>query len=246
MKSMILLSALVFSCAAMAEQSQLDQHAKCPSSPDNAYRVLFVGDSITRHAFNDDTIRDLGWSHASGMGASSAKTDYSSQLVSMIANDRNQEVVKCYHTYGGSGSVTDRVAGLPMVADTKPDLVVLQLGEHDDAASDPTGFRHQYTALIRQVRAMPSKPKVIAVGPWSLAPLNAKGEYSDGSAAVDREMYSVAIEEALEYLSVRDIAAIPEAHGWGASDGVRWHPNDLGHAMYAARLFRLYKAVDAE
>ncbi|WP_443692705.1 SGNH/GDSL hydrolase family protein [Pseudomonas sp.] len=246
MQGKLFLSALVFSCAAMAEQSQLDQHVKCPASSDKAYRVLFVGDSITRHAFNKDTIRDLGWSHTSGMGASSAKTDYVNQLVSMIAKDRNQYVVKCYHTYGGSGSVADRVAGLPMVADTKPDLVVLQLGEHDDATTDPVLFHRQYATLVRQTRAMSSKPKVIAVGPWSLAPLNAKGEYTDSTAAVDREMYSVAIEETLEYLSVKDMAAIPEAHGWGKSEGVKWHPNDLGHAMYAARLFRLYKAVDSK
>lgn len=101
---------------------------------------MFVGDSITRHAFNEDTIRDLGWSHTSGMGASSAKTDYVNQLVSMIAKDGNQYVVKHYHTYDGSGSVADRVAGLPMVADTKPDLVVLQLGEHDDATTEPCSF----------------------------------------------------------------------------------------------------------
>ncbi|WP_443700299.1 SGNH/GDSL hydrolase family protein [Pseudomonas sp.] len=245
MRSFVLCVFLLFAVNAEADQkSQLDQHVKCPAPSGKTYRVLFIGDSITRHAFNDDTIRDLGWSHTSGMGASSANTDYSSQLVSMIAKDRNQEVVKCYHTYGGSGSVADRVAGLPMVADTKPDLVVLQLGEHDDATTDPALLHRQYAALVRQVRAMSSKPKVIAVGPWSLAPLNAKGEYSDGSAAVDREMYSVAIEETLEYLSIRDMAAIPEAHGWGASEGVRWHPNDLGHSMYAARLFRLYKAVE--
>lgn len=246
MQGKLLLAALFFSCAAIADQSQLDEHVTCPSPSDKTYRVLFIGDSITRHAFNNDTIRDLGWSHTSGMGASSAKTDYVSLLVSMIAEDRNQKVVNCFHTYGGSGSVADRVAGLPMVADTKPDLVVLQLGEHDDATTDPLMFHRQYATLVRQVRAMPSKPKVIAVGPWSLAPLNAEGEYSDSTAAVDREMYSVAIEETLEYLSVKDMAAIPEAHGWGSSQGVKWHPNDLGHAMYAARLFRLYKAVDAE
>lgn len=219
MQCKLFLAALIFSGVVMAEQSQLDQHVKCPTSSDKAYRVLFVGDSITRHSFNADTIKELGWSHVSGMGASSENTDYANQLVEMIAKDRKQPVVKCFHTYGGSGSVPERLAGLPMVADTKPDLVVLQLGEHDDATTDPALFHSQYAALVRQVRAMSSRPKVIAVGPWSLAPLNAKGEYSDGSAAVDREMYSVAIEETLEYLSIRDMAAIPEAHGWGASEG---------------------------
>lgn len=244
MQCRLFLMALLFSGAVMAEQSQLDQHVKCPESSDKTYRVLFVGDSITRHAFNKDTIRDLGWSHTSGMGASSAKTDYVNQLVSMIAKDRNQYVVKCYHTYGGSGSVADRIAGLPMVADTKPDLVVLQLGEHDDATTDPVLFHRQYATLVRQARAMSSKPKVIALGPWSLAPLDAKGKYTDKTAAVDHEMYIVALEESLQYMSVMDFAAIPEAHGWGKSEGVKWHPNDLGHAMYAARLFRLYKAVE--
>ncbi|WP_395609586.1 SGNH/GDSL hydrolase family protein [Pseudomonas sp. B22129] len=244
MHGKLLLAAFFFSSAVMAEQSQLDQHVKCPASSDKAYRVLFVGDSITRHAFNKDTIRELGWSHTSGMGASSSKTDYSNLLTAMIAKDRNQYVVKCYHTYGGSGSVADRVAGLPMVADTKPNLVVLQLGEHDNATKDPVLFHRQYATLVRQARAMSSKPKVIALGPWSMAPLDANGKYTDETAAVDHEMYIVALEESLQYMSVMDFAAIPEASGWGTSAGVKWHPNDLGHAMYAARLFRLYKAVE--
>lgn len=240
----IFLSALLFSGVVMADQSQLDQHETCPEPIAGTFRILFIGDSITRHGFNDETIKSLGWSHTSGMGASSEETDFPSLLAAKIAKDRGQQVVRCFHTYGGSGSVHDRVAGLPMASKTDPDLVVLQLGEHDDATTDVNHFLLEYTELVRKVRDMPSKPKVIAVGPWSLAPLNSQGEYSDSTAAVDHAMYKVAIKESLQYLSISDLAAIPEAHGWGASEGVRWHPNDLGHAMYAARLFRLYKAVE--
>lgn len=244
MRRNILAAGLLFSCSVMAEQSQLDQHETCPEPVKGTYRILFVGDSITRHGFNDDTTRDLGWSHTSGMGASSEDTDFASQLVSKISKDRKQTVVKCFHTYGGSGSVHDRLIGLPMVENTKPDLVVLQLGEHDDATKDPSGFKLEYKDLITQVRAMSSRPKVIAVGPWSLAPLNAKRQYTDTTAAVDESMAEVANIVNLQYLSVSDFSAIPEAHGWGKSPGVQWHPSDLGHAMYAARLFRLYKAVE--
>ncbi|AZF49216.1 MULTISPECIES: SGNH/GDSL hydrolase family protein [unclassified Pseudomonas] len=244
MRGLFLVLALLMSSSALADKSQLDESVYCPKAVKDTYRILFIGDSITRHAVNPGTIKDLNWTHVSGMAASSPKTDFVSLLVSKISKERKQKVVACFHTYGSGGSVPSRMAAMDQVADTKPDLVVVQLGEHDDALANPLLFHRQYATLIRTARAMSTKPKVIAVGPWALVPLNEKGEYSDpGAAAVDREMYNVAIQESLEYLSVRDLAQIPEAHGWGGSDGVRWHPNDLGHAMYAARLFRLYKAV---
>lgn len=245
MRGLFLLLALVLSSSAFAEKSQLDESVYCPKAVKGTYRILFIGDSITRHAVNPGTIKDLNWTHVSGMAASTPKTDFVSLLVSKISKERKQKVVACFHTYGGGGSVASRVAGMPMVQTTSPDLVVIQIGEHDSALSDPVLFHRQYATLVRMSRALPSNPKVIAVGPWALVPLNKNGEYSDpDAAAVDREMYNVAIEESLEYLSVRDIAQIPEAHGYGTDAGVQWHPNDLGHAMYAARLFRLYKAVE--
>ncbi|RWU21326.1 hypothetical protein DM813_19260 [Pseudomonas alkylphenolica] len=244
--SRLLFALMFFAASSFADQSQLDKHAVCPASSEKTYRVLFIGDSITRHAVNEATIKELGWTHVSGMGASSSKTDYASLLTKLISQDRKQWVVKCFHTYGGGGSVPDRISGLPMVADTNPNLVVIQLGEHDNATIDPLTFHRQYATLIRSVRAMKSKPKVIAVGPWSLAGLNDKGEYADESADVDRVMYNVAIEESLQYLSVKDFASLPEASGWGKSEGVKWHPNDVGHRLYAERLFRLYKAVEKQ
>lgn len=241
MQGKLFLSALLLSCSAMAEQSQLDQHAVCPEPVEGTYRVLFIGDSITRHGFDDYTISELGWSHIAGMAASSAATDYPSVLAGKISKDRNQQVVKCFHTYGGSGSVTDRLAGMPTVVNTKPDLVVLQLGEHDDATTDSAKFRRQYADLVHQVRAMSSKPKVIAVGPWSPGKLNAEGEYKDSTAHVDRAMREVAAEESLQYRSVSDIATRPNTHGWGTSPGVKWHPNDYGHSLYAQKIFEMYK-----
>ncbi|CRN02106.1 SGNH/GDSL hydrolase family protein [Pseudomonas sp. FJ2-5-13] len=245
MRNAVLMLMMLMSTVALAEKSQLDENVYCPKPVKGTYRVLFVGDSITRHAVNPSTVKDLNWTHVSGMASSSPKSDFVTLLSAKISKDRKQKVVACFHTYGGGGSVASRVAGMPMVQTTSPDLVVIQIGEHDSALSDPVLFHRQFATLVRMSRALPSKPKVIAVGPWALVPLNKNGEYSDpDAAAVDREMYNVAIEESLEYLSVRDIAQIPEAHGYGTDVGVQWHPNDLGHAMYAARLFRLYKAVE--
>ena len=229
MRGLFLLLALVCFRHRLSPKKPMDESVYCPKAVKGTYRILFIGDSITRHAVNPGTIKDLNWTHVSGMAASSPKTDFVSVLVSKISKERKQKVVACFHTYGGGGSVASRVSGMPMVQTTSPDLVVIQLGEHDSALSDPILFHRQYATLVRMSRALPSNPKVIAVGPWALVPLNKNGEYSDpDAAAVDREMYNVAIEESLEYLSVRDIAQIPEAHGYGTDAGVQWHPNDLG------------------
>ena len=49
--------------------------------PAAAYRILFVGNSITQHGFNAGTIADLHWDHLSGMAASDQSKDYVHLLI---------------------------------------------------------------------------------------------------------------------------------------------------------------------
>lgn len=224
--------------------SQLDTVLDCGPDDGQAYRILFIGDSITLHGFNDWTIQHLGWSHLSGMAASSRQSDYASLLSRKISHARGQPTVACYHTAGGSGAVAQRLQALDTVASTQPNLVVIQLGEHEDPAQGAQRLREDYKKLIEAVRAMPSQPSVIAVGPWSLTLQDGAGHYNGWTGVVDRTMVAVAAEERVPYASVADIAAIPAAHGAGTSEGVRWHPNDYGQSLYAEQLFALYKHVN--
>lgn len=224
---------------------QLDAVMPCDTENVKAYRILFVGDSITLHGFDETTRNNLGWSHTSGMAASSRKSDYVSILSREISDAREQPTVACYHTAGGSGTVDQRLRALGSVINTRPNLVVIQLGEHEDTRSGIGILEENYRKLIIALRQLDSRPSIIAVGPWSLSLQNGLVRYSGWSGEVDRVMASVSSEEHVPYSSVADIAALPLAHGAGSSDGVRWHPNDYGHSLYAKRLFFLYQQADS-
>lgn len=233
------------SLQAATQLSQLDPVLNCGPDDGKAYRILFIGDSITVHGFDDWTIQNLGWSHLSGMAASSRQSDYVSLLSSKISRAREQATVACYHTAGGSGAVAQRLQAISTVTPTSPNLVVIQLGEHEDPTQGAQRLHDDYKKLIEAVRAMPSKPSVIAVGPWSLTLQDSAGRYNGWTGVVDQTMAAVAAEERAPYASVADIAAIPTAHGIGTSEGVRWHPNDYGQSLYAERLFALYQRLNA-
>ncbi|MBB3239014.1 hypothetical protein FHW68_000486 [Pseudomonas sp. Tn43] len=236
-------SVLNFCCSflAAAPLSQLDTVMSCDTENFKAYRILFVGDSITLHGFDETTRKNLGWSHISGMAASSRQSDYVSILSREISDARKQPTAVCYHTAGGGGTVDQRLRALGSVINMRPNLVVIQLGEHEDIRSGIDILEKNYKKLITALRQLDSRPSIIAVGPWSLSRQNSLGRYSGWSGEVDRVMASVSSEEHVPYSSVADIAALPLAHGAGLSDGVRWHPNDYGHSLYAKRLFFLYQ-----
>ena len=236
-------SVLALGCSFLtaAPLSQLDAVTQCDTKNVKAYRILFVGDSITLHGFDETTKKNLGWSHKSGMAASSRQSDYVSILSREISDARKQPTAVCYHNAGASGSVDQRLRALGSVINTRPNLVVIQLGEHEDIRDGVGNLEENYRKLITALRRLDSRPSIIAVGPWSLSRQDGLGHYSGWPREVDRVMALVSSEEHVPYSSVADIAALPLAHGAGSSDGVRWHPNDYGHALYAKRLFSLYQ-----
>jgi lysophospholipase L1-like esterase len=235
---------VVTSLRAATLPSQLDTVQDCAPDDGRSFRILFIGDSITLHGFNDWTIQHLGWSHLSGMAASSRQSDYANLLSKKISGFRGLPTVVCYHTAGGNGAVAQRLQALDRVISTEPNLVVIQLGEHEDPAQGAQRLYEDYKKLIQAVRAMRSKPSVIAVGPWSLSVQDNAGRYKGWIGVVDQTMQAVAAQERVPYASVADIAGIRAAHGTGISEGVRWHPNDYGQSLYAERLFTLYEHMD--
>ncbi|RNF73181.1 SGNH/GDSL hydrolase family protein [Pseudomonas putida] len=242
MRVAVFLASMAFSLASFAGlKSQLDDHLACPAPEPGQYRILFIGDSITRHSFSEETIRNLGWGHVSGMAATSDQMDFPGVVSRLIQQDRGQPVVRCYHTYGGGGSIAERIQGFKNVADTKPDLVVIQLGEHDDAEADVYKFRFDYARLLDMAKGMSSNPKVVAVGPWYPSALESKGVYPADQVKIDSEMRSISAFKRVPYRSVSDIASILGTQGRGTSAGVMWHPNDYGHSLYAQKIFEMYK-----
>ncbi|MDF2181955.1 SGNH/GDSL hydrolase family protein [Neptuniibacter sp. CAU 1671] len=217
-------------------------------NPD-AFRVLFIGNSITRHGVKEN----IGWHHVSGMAASEENKDYVHILASKLRNELSPTPVDLYNHTGGSGSVIRRFKTIDQVLVVRPNLVVIQLGEHEKPETGLQNIRDAYHGLVRTVTELQTKPIVICVGPWAGLIGNygneeermtrAKLEYSGFKGQVQGIMRDVCERHGSPFVSVADLTLEPNYFGFGDTWGVRWHPNDRAHAMYADRIYRAFNKV---
>ena len=226
-------------------KSELDVSEQVPPPDDpDAFVILYIGDSITRHGFNDDTIKRLGWDHVAGMAATEESKDYAHLFAAEVQKlhpDRN--VMPYFHNKGGTGAVATRSATLGAYRSLKPDIVVIQLGEHEKQATGPDALRVNFDAMLNKLQGWPKPPVVLCVGVWSPGGDREHMTYVGWTQQVDTIMGEVCAERKVPYASMAPHALNPANHGWGTSPGVRWHPNDAGMQAYANELTRMYKAV---
>lgn len=238
----------VFCAAAQKDEhlkSQLDVADKVPPPTDpDAFVILYIGDSITSHGFNDDTIRRLGWDHAAGMAATELDKDY----VHLFAADvqtlhPNRKVMPYIHNKGGTGSVKSRGETLGAYETLKPDLVVIQLGEHEKQSDGPDFLRANFDRMLKTFGTWKKKPIVLCVGVWNPGGKGKLETYQGWTRQIDTIMSEVCAEHHVPYASMQKHALNPANSGWGTSPGVQWHPNDAGMKAYAAELARMYRRV---
>ncbi|HTL67255.1 MAG TPA: beta-L-arabinofuranosidase domain-containing protein [Lacunisphaera sp.] len=237
-----------------AIRTQLEVFDRNPGqSAPNAYRILFVGDSITRHGVSDRTRRDLGWDHVAGMAASSAAKDYVHLLAARIQRTMPERKVEIYYdsqvTKRNSdrfeeGSFADKQARLESLQDGfHPHLVVVQLGEHEEPQRGASFMRESWDRLLASLVDLAPDSGVICAGVW--VPGDKSGGrdgYATGwGAEVEEAMRAGCDKYGVPFESVRDFALDPSCRGSGTNPGVRWHPNDKGMAGYAKVLFGAYE-----
>lgn len=222
------------------ERSQLDTPGSTTISSDpNAWRILYIGDSITRHGTNEAVRERLGWNHVAGMAASKEENDYAHLLASRIQSVMPGKKVEVYfHSFGGNGSVADRLEAISRVLDIKPQLVVIQLGEHEKPENGLDRLETTYRQLVRSFNNQHPRPLLLCVGPW-----NPPSGSSPWFHKVEQTMLQVCREEGVPFVSVDELAIDESCRGWGTDPGVKWHPNDRGHYGYADKLFAAYRVA---
>lgn len=222
-----------------ALKTQLDVPRALPKvKTSGQFRILYIGDSITEHGTNAELAAKLGWDHTAGMAASEQAKDYAHLLASAIQNDLpNCKVEIGFHHGAGSGSVRDRLEAIANSKPFRPDLVVIQLGEHENKSDGEEILRTNYEKLLSAFDDQNPRPVVLATGNWSPA------GYEGWSGEVQRIMSEECAKKQVPFVSVQDLATDPKYSGWGTSSGVKWHPNDAGQAGYAERLYKAYQSV---
>ncbi|AHF89200.1 hypothetical protein OPIT5_01935 [Opitutaceae bacterium TAV5] len=223
-----------------------------PSAPD-AWRILFVGDSITRHGVNDWTRQNLGWNHLAGMAASAADKDYVHLLAARIQATMpgrkveiwydSQVTTRVAHDFKG-GSFADKHARLSQTLrkDFRPHLVVIQLGEHEEQKRGKAFMQEHCARLYQFFTTLDPSPAIISTGVWLPGDkTRGRNDYASGwGAAVENTMRTTCEKLGIPFASVRDYALDPACRGSGSSAGVKWHPNDQGMAGYAQVLFEAF------
>ncbi|HCD31543.1 MAG TPA: hypothetical protein DER01_03990 [Phycisphaerales bacterium] len=224
-------------------KSQLDVPSDAVQRPSdsNALVIFYIGDSITRHGFSKDTIQRLGWDHLAGMAATDASKDFAHLFADHVqSKNKGKNVQLFFHSKGGAGAAATRYATLGTYIPLKPDIVVVQLGEHEKQHNGVDALRTNYHALLSTMQQWESKPIILCVGVWNPIGKGQRTQYTGWAVTVNQTMAEVCKSLAIPYASMEKHALNPNNSGWGTSKGVQWHPNDAGMQAYADELIQMY------
>jgi len=269
-----LFAVTVIPAAFADDQPVISSPANPPAgNPEGAFRIFYIGDSLTAYGVDAPNPKVTRWFHSPGMAASSVSNDYAHRLAALIQPTLGgQKVEVCYPLfppdftktyaqlnakYGSYGSAGARAETIDISRTIQPNLVVIQLGEHENGADGFKASRASYEKLFALLESWTPKPMIICTGRWSPStpkPGESTSEYS-GSMAVaaecDHMISQVCQEYGVPFVSMADLALDPSCRGsslgWENNnpDGAKWHPNDKGHQGYANHIFAAYEKARA-
>lgn len=196
------------------------------------YKVLFIGDSITRHGPKPS----IKWDHLAGMAATSEDKDYAHLLMADIGKSLGGR--QTVPMFGGVvGTYKDKLKYKDTYEQFAPDLVVVQLGEHEKSADGAEAAGQDCYALLSALKNLASKPMVLCTGHWQ------PSTYRAWHVDLDKAIEAACRRAEVPFVSVQAVAENPANHGWGEDNGVKWHPNDAGMRGYADALFAAWQAA---
>lgn len=243
MTSLLLVLLIVLSVRADDMRSELPADTKAAATRSaNEYRVLFVGNSITRHGTNAEIKERLKWDHVAGMAATSEDKDYAHLLMVKIQETMpDRKVVPQFSGLapGGKGEPEERAGALANgIKTSRPDLVIFQHGEHEQERFGADKAEKTYRLVLAIFEAMQPRPAIICVGNWSPG---GGDQYAGWNRTLCDTFARVCMEKKIPFVSVEKIALDPACRGWGEHPGVKWHPNDEGMRRYAEEIFATWK-----
>ncbi len=208
--------------------NQVREKCKLHIEEGAAFRVLFLGNSITLH----EEAPAIGWNQAWGMAASAEEKDYV-HLVLGYLRERYGKVSYCVCNVGE----WEQKCGEPHILDLfdhakgfPADLVISRLGENVNRQRYSVA---EFVAAYRKFLAYfqgESKQVIVTDLFWA-------------HEEMDREIQALCKEEGYDFVSVADLGYDErnKAIGLFAHRGVSLHPNDRGMKNIAERIIARIK-----
>ena len=207
----------------VSAKGQVMEHVEHEGKADGSPRIMFVGNSITRH----EPAPKIGWNHNHGMAASSRERDYVHTVIREVQK-KHPDAAFCTVQAGvwemnyTSCNYDEYFA---KAKDFHPDIIITAIGAnikadaftHDDFVRE-MGLLHSYLSGGKA-------PVLIQSGSFfnNLAKTEAIKDYLKGCGG--------------EFVDISDISADERnlAIGLFEHKGVAMHPGDRGMAMIAER-----------
>lgn len=205
-----------------------------------AFKVLFVGNSITRHG----VYKELGWNHEAGMAASSEANDYAHITVKLLQKAMPKRKVEFYY-----GNVNLLINAKEQVKEPltvlgnnlpKPDLIIVQTGEHEGPNKSNKEVATLYEdKIIKPLVSL--KVPILAVGVWY--PTDNQ-PYPAWVKNIDNTYQNICKKYKIDFASVEKYARDPKCRNWGTHDAVKWHPSDAGMNGYATEIMNMFYKME--
>ena len=189
-------------------------------------KVLFVGNSITKHSPKPE----IGWDRDCGMAASSIQKDYVHILKSKIIKYCPNAAMRILQVadYERNFESTDASAAYSEVAEFKPDIVIMFFGANVDKSYD-TKEEHKKTFG----KAVEDLRNLLDTGNTFF--LISQGFYI--RPALDAEKEAVAEKYNDAFVKIEDIREREDTHG-----GYN-HPSDIGMQAIADRFWETIEPI---
>lgn len=204
-------------------ENQLKKNNSVTFEGDGQLKIMFVGNSITRHGVKED----IGWLWDFGMAASCKENDYVHRLIKAIDKKTSAQYCICQaaaweQNHKNPESVMDIYEP---AAEFGADIIVMRIVENCHNGFDEAAFRKNYTKLIEYLDTNNAK-LILTSGFW-------KHDIADSCIKDAAEALGA------PYVYLGDLGEDPKMRADGKfwHEGVQYHPGDLGMENIAKRIF---------
>ena len=196
-------------------------------------KVMFVGNSITRHGVKED----IGWFWDHGMAATSKDKDYVHQLISKISPIHNDsaycicQVADWETSYATNDNILEKFES---ARDFDADIIVIRFVENckgTENEEDILTFKTEFAKLLDYLTPSGKAKFVITTGFWH--------------HPFDEAIREVAKQKDSPIVELGDLGEDDKMKAVGVfeHEGVAAHPGDLGMQTIAERIFDKLKDI---